>query len=881
MVTIHPLSLILIGMCISSEVVKCTSVCSIDGSVAVCIDRSLHQVPELPAYVNNVDLSYNNIAELNETSFSRLEGLQVLKMDQQTPGLVIRNNTFRRLSSLISLQLGYNRMLQLENGAFNGLFNLKNITLTQCDLDDSILYSDFLKPLVSLEALVLRDNKIERIRPAPFFLNMRSFHILDLSRTNVRSICEEDLLSFQGKHFTLLKLSTMRLQEMNENWSGWDKCGNPFKNMSIKTLDLSVIGFTVNMAKLFFDAIRGIKIQSLVLCNSSMGRSSGHNNTKDPENLTFKGLEESGIKIFDLSKSNISALAYSLFSYLSYLEHITLAENKISDIKNNAFLGMTNLRTLNLSKNFLGTIDSKTFLNLQKLEVLDLSYNHLWILAYESLQELPNLRSLNLTGNVLKSVYNLASLPNLIELFLGDNKITTLFKLPIIAPNITTLDLQFNKLTSMSDLYTILQEFPQIVELIFQGNVFLNCYNEGYVMPSQKLQILDLGLTGMEVIWSEGKCLDVFNNLHQLEQLSLRSNLLQSLPKDVFKGLASLFFLDLSFNSLKYIPNGIFPKSLQILNLEYNSIYSVDPNLFSTLTYISLLNNQFHCDCNLRDFQKWLNQTNIIFDHPIANLTCASPEDQYMVPVLTSNIQCEDEEEEKFTEKLRLVLFICCTALIILLTTSAIAYICRRGYIFKLYKRLTAKLVGRKLEEPERDQFLYDVYLCFSSNDMKWVERALLKRFDSQFSEQNVLRCCFEERDFIPGEDHLSNMRNAIQGSRKTLCVVSEHFLKDGWCLETFNLAQCRMLVELKDILVVLVVGNIPQYRLLQYQQVRSYIENRRYLLWPEDSQDLEWFYDQLLHKIRKDIKVNQTKGKGKHAETKPEAAHGQADTAV
>ncbi|XP_051511527.1 toll-like receptor 5 isoform X1 [Myxocyprinus asiaticus] len=879
MVTTHTLSLILIGMCISSEVVKCTSVCSVDGSVAVCIDRSLHQVPDLPAYVNNVDLSNNNIAELNETSFSRLEGLQVLKMEQQTPGLVIRNNTFRRLSSLISLQLGYNHMLQLENGAFNGLFNLKNLTLTQCDLDDSILYRDFLKPLVSLEVLVLRGNKIERIRLALFFLNMRSFHTLDLSRTNIRSICEEDLLSFQGKHFTLLKLSSMKLHEMNENWSGWDKCGNPFKNMSITTLDLSVNGFTVNMAKLFFNAIRGIKIQSLILSNSSMGRSSGHN-TKDPENLTFKGLEESGIKIFDLSKSNIFALSYSLFSYLAYLEHITLAQNKISVIENDAFLGMTNLRMLNLSKNVLGTIDSKTFRNLQKLEVFDLSYNHLWMLAHQSLQGLPNLLSLNLSGNALKSVYNLASLPNLMELFLGDNKITTLFKLPSIARNITALGLQSNKLTSMSDLYTILQECPQIVELIFYGNAFQNCY-EGYVVLSQKLQILDLGLTGMEVIWSEGKCLDMFNNLHQLKQLFLYSNFLQSLPKDIFKDLTSLIVLDLSFNYLKYFPNGIFPKSLKILNLKYNSIHSVDPNLFSTLTDLSLLNNQFHCDCNLRDFQKWLNQTNIIFDHPIANLTCASPEDQYMVSVLTSNIQCEDEEEEKFTEKMRLVLFICCTALIILLTTSAIAYVCCRGYIFKLYKRLTAKLVGRKLEEPEPDQSLYDVYLCFSSNDMKWVERALLKRFDSQFSEQNVLHCCFEARDFIPGEDHLSNMRNAIQSSRKTLCVVSEHFLKDGWCLETFTLAQCRMLVELKDILVVLVVGNIPQYRLLKFQQVRSYIENRRYLLWPEDSQDLEWFYDQLLHKIRKDIKINQSKVKGKHAETKPETAHGHADTAV
>nr|APT35502.1 Toll-like receptor 5 [Megalobrama amblycephala] len=875
--------LILFGLCINTEVVKCTSVCLVNGYAAFCASRGLHQVPELPTYVNYVDLNFNSIAELNETSFSRLEGLQVLKLEQQTTGLVIRNNTFRRLSNLILLQLDYNRFLQIETGAFNGLSNLEILTLTQCSLDDAILSGDFLKPLVSLEMLVLRENNIKRIQPASFFLNMKKFHVLNLSRNKVKSICEEDLLSFQGKHFTLLKLSSVTLQDMNEYWLGWEKCGNPFKNMSITILDLSGNGFNVNMAKRFFDAITGTKIQSLILSNSySMGSSFSYNNFKDPDKFTFKGLGDSGIEIFDLSKSKIFALSSSVFSHFQDLEQITLAENEINIIEIDSFWGMTNLLKLNLSKNFLGSIDSNTFQNLEKLEVLDLSYNHIRVLGDKSFQGLPSLLNLNLTGNALESVHEFATLPNLKIIYLGDNKISSLSSLPNIAKNLTTLDLEFNKLKSLSDLYTILREFPQIEKIFLQGNTFSSCYNHRQIVSSDKLQLLNLGGSSMQMIWSEGKCLNVFNNLHQLEQLSLTANGLQSLPKDIFKDLTSLWILDLSFNSLKYLPNGIFPESLQILNLEYNSIYSVDPNLFSTLSYLSLLSlkkNDFRCDCNLRDFKTWLNQTNVIFAHPIEDVICASPEDQYMVPVVRSIIQCEDEEEERNAEKLRLVLFIFCTAFIIVLTASAIIYVRRRGYIFKLYKKLIGKLVDGKQEEPDPEQFLYDVFLCFSSNDIKWVEKALLNRLDSQFSEQNTLRCCFEERDFLPGEDHLTNMRNAIQNSRKTLCVVSEHFLKDGWLLEAFILAQRRMQVELEDILVVLVVGNIPQYRLLKFKQVRSYIENRRYLLWPDDSQDLDWFYDQLLHKIRKDTKVKQTNQPNK--QTKPEALNVHANTAV
>uniref|UniRef100_A0A8C1V270 Toll-like receptor 5a n=1 Tax=Cyprinus carpio TaxID=7962 RepID=A0A8C1V270_CYPCA len=885
MATRHTLSLILLGLYISSHIVKCTSVCSVDGSVVLCTDRGLQEVPELPTHVTYVDLSNNSINDLHETSFSHVEGLRVLIMMHQTSRLVIRNNTFRSLSNLTSLQLDYNHLLQLDTGAFNGLSNLKNLTLSQCSLDGSVLTGDVLKPLVSLEMLDLRDNNLHRIQPASFFLNMRRFQVLDLSYNKLKSICEEDLVSFQGKHFTLLKLAFVTLQDMNEFWLGWDKCGNPFKNMSIDVLDLSGNGFNVNTAKRFFNAISATKIQSLIFSNiCSLGRSSG-NNSKDPDKFTFNGLEASGIKTFDLSSSNIFSLPYSVFSYLPDLEQITLAQSQINKIEKRAFLGMTNLLQLNLSKNFLGVINSETFQNLEKLEVLDLSYNHIWMLGHQSFRGLPNLLNLNLTGNSLKYAHTFATLPSLEKLYLGDNKITHASHLLNLAANLKTLYLQFNKISSMSEFYTILEKFPQIEEIVFRGNELVYCPDDEHKVLSRKIKILDLANAGLEVIWSEGTCLNLFEDLHQLEVLFLSSNRLQSLPKDIFKDLTSLIFLDLSSNSLKYLPNGIFPKSLQYLNLEFNSVYSVDPNLFSTLSFLSLLGNDFNCDCNLRDFQTWLNQTNVTFFHPIEDVTCASPEDQYMVPVVRSSIQCEDEEDETSVEKLRLVLFIFCSTLIIIFTASAIIYVRRRGYIFKLYKKLITKLVDGKQEkpEPDPDRFLYDVYLCFSSSDIKWVERALLKRLDSQFSEQNTLRCCFEERDFIPGEDHLTNMRNAIQNSQKTLCVVSEHFLKDGWCLETFNLAQCRMLVELKDILVVLVAGNIPQYRLLKYEQMRSYIETRRYLMWPDDSQDLEWFYDQLLDKIRKNTKIKQTNAKEKAKEVKnnPEAVNVYADTAV
>ncbi|KAL7850267.1 hypothetical protein SRHO_G00196160 [Serrasalmus rhombeus] len=743
----------LLQLCICLQVANGFSPCFIDDTKAFCGVRRLNQVPRLPNYITFVDLSLNYISEINEKSFSGLEALQILEIQQQETQLVLKKNAFKGLSNLRELDLGFNRLLQLELGAFNGLFNLQTLNLIQCSLNDSILSGDYIKPLVSLERLTLDTNRIKRIQPADFFFNMTEFHELDLSHNWINSICEEDLFGFQGKRFTLLKLSDIKLTDMDHFWPKWNQCGNPFKNMSITVLDLSLNSFYVDMAVLFFKAIRGTKIHKLILSQSrSMGKSVGYNNMKDPDKDTFKDLADSGIRIFDLSQCYIFALTYSVFGHLSELEEVSLASNSINKIEHDTFLGAAHVKMLNLSYNLLDKIDSTTFKNLKSLEVLDLSYNNLRILMLGSFNGLPNLLYLNLRENSLQTVYTLGALPQ------------------------------------------------------------------------------------------------------------LKSNFMQSLPKKIFKGLTSLLYLDLSFNSLTYIPNGIFPDSLRFIDLSHNNLGSVDPQALSTLSTIKLDGNRFLCDCSLRNFQVWLNQsqkeTNI--EGNVEDLMCEFPEEQHGVPLIYA-VLCEDMGDEEIVENLRLALFICCTVFILLILTCAVVFVRLRGYCFKLYRKVITFVEGSS-KTPANDSFLYDIYLCFSSNDTGWVEKALLRKLDTQFSENNNFRCCFEARDFLPGEDHLSNMRNAVWSSKKVLCIVSHEFLKDGWCLEAFTLAQSKMLEEVKDVLLVLLVDKIPQYKLMKYEPIRTYIQTRRCMHWPEDSQDLEWFYNQIKQSILKGTKDKHVK---------------------
>ncbi|XP_076844355.1 toll-like receptor 5 isoform X2 [Brachyhypopomus gauderio] len=856
------------------------SVCIIRGDGAYCGWRHLHHVPGLPDYVTYVDLSLNNISEIGEKSFFGLEGLQVIILQQQETRLLLKNNAFSRLSNLTKLDLSFNHFLQMETGALNGLLKLQTLILTQCNLNGSILSGDYLRPLVSLEKLVLYDNEIRKIQPGLFFFNMSKFHVLDLSRNWINSICEADLFGFQGKHFTLLKLTEIKMHDMNSFWPEWAKCGNPFRNMSMTVLDLSHNTFSVDIAELFFKAISGTKIHNLILKKSAgMGKSVWYQNMKDPQKNTFRELANSGITMLDLSGAHIFALSNSLFSYLQDLEQISVASNSINYIETNAFLGVPHLKMLNLSYNLLDKIYSTTFDNLPNLEILDLSYNNIRLLMPKSFNGLQNLLCLNLTENSLHNVYEMATLPSLKVLILVNNKIKSLINLPSIAKNATEMYLGFNRLQNAEELYSIQVDFPRIEKVFIEGNVFSWCkHNRNYVVPpSNSLQVLDLSVTGLHNIWSEGMCLDVFDNLHQLQELSLQENYMSSLPKDIFKGLISLYFLDLSFNSLTHLPNGIFPQSLRVLNLAYNHLGSIDPRVFSTVTIISLYRNRFICDCGLRDFQLWINQTNVTFYTPVEGLTCDFPEEQHGIPLVQS-VLCEDEEDEVNAENLRLTFFICCMILVVCTTTGAVLYIRMRGWCFKLYRKVIITFVEGDKTLPGNDGFMYDIYLCFSSKDFRWVENVLLKNLDTQFSDQNKFRCCFEARDFMPGEDHLSNMHSAVWKSKKTLCVVSREFLKDGWCLEAFTLAQSKMLEEVRDVLVVLLVEDIPQYRLMKYEAIRTYVQTRRYLRWPDDNQDIEWFFNHLTQTVLKDTKVKKER---KNVETTHNAPHQEAVTAM
>ena len=72
--------------------------------------------------------------------------------------------------------------------------------------------------------------------------------------------------------------------------------------------------------------------------------------------------------------------------------------------------------------------------------------------------------------------------------------------------------------------------------------------------------------------------------------------------------------------------------------------------------------------------------------------------------------------------------------------------------------------------------FLYDVFISYSSADKAWVRGELLPAL-----EKAGLTVCIDYRDFRPGAPSVTEMERALQESRKTLLVLTPAYLASAW----------------------------------------------------------------------------------------------------
>ncbi|XP_029991238.1 leucine-rich repeats and immunoglobulin-like domains protein 1 isoform X2 [Sphaeramia orbicularis] len=216
---------------------------------------------------------------------------------------------------------------------------------------------------------------------------------------------------------------------------------------------------------------------------------------------------------------------------------------------------------------------------------LNLGHNKLTVIDAEAFANLPNLRELRLDHNELTSIPDLGQAASkIVSLYLHHNKIRTIDgRRTRELVSVETLDLSNNDITELRG-----HCFPaglQIRDLYLSNN---------------KISVLELG--ALDHLGSTLQVLRLSRNrinqipvrafqLPRLTQLELNRNRIRQVEGLTFQGLSSLEVLKLQRNSISKLTDGAFwdLAKMKVLHLDYNSLTEVNSGSLYGLTSLQQL----------------------------------------------------------------------------------------------------------------------------------------------------------------------------------------------------------------------------------------------------------------------------------------------------
>ncbi|KAK6963152.1 TLR cluster3 member 17 [Biomphalaria glabrata] len=786
-----------------------------------CSRSHLKDVPkDLPRNVTHLNLALNLISKLPDCTFCNYK--QLIYLDLSSNKLTrLGIGSFRGLKNLTMLNLYNNSLIYLSQtfpiGVFSDLKSLRCLKLNrniENNYSSSFRYPDkALSKLTNLETLYL-DGFIRAAFGSGFrnLIKLRSL-VLAGHKEGYCLINGFDNRSFLNvKQITLLNVSNCNIWADKQT----EYIFKPLVNL--QTLDVSYnLDIGVNYL------MRALK-------------------TIDQNNITrliMNYIESSYHPSITISKS----MAQSLPISLRYLE---AQGNNFESVNEGALQFMPpNISYIDVGGNrFLYGKYIHDLHSLKRLKVLKLNGgNNLHIIPrYEPMLTRPNNTG---QGNSIAPPKRL------------------IFNLP---PNLLCLDMKLLGLSYILSELTI-DKNNSLDFLILSNNYLPNLL--GPVYGLSKLRKLYLNGCAVQQI-HEG----MFQHLDALQELSLKSNILEfffkyTSKRQIFRYLKNLKILDLALNDLSLVYGGIFKDldALEEINLNHNNMwmFNISISNMSNLHMLNLSHTQLgtlplqtrqdidhlvktqnitvdmsgspiRCDCTNLDFIQWMVSSRA-FDANFEGYLCLYPDtsykknqDAYKEILNRLRFQCADNST---------MFLVVLSVTLLMVTTVAGAVVYRFRWRLRYLYYVAYLVVKKKTKDKGREEnFLYDVFLAYASEDEEFILERLLPALD-----RRELRVLVHGRDFAVGEFIASNIVTAVKESRKTLVVLTRNLLNSTWCNFELQMANMESVHTGRPVLVFLIKESIPTTELTA--DLLYHLNKNTYLVYPQ-GEVTDVFWDKL-----------------------------------
>ncbi|KAL8601476.1 hypothetical protein ACOMHN_000418 [Nucella lapillus] len=351
---------------------------------------------------------------------------------------------------------------------------------------------------------------------------------------------------------------------------------------------------------------------------------------------------------------------------------------------------------------------------------------------------------------------------------------------------------------------------------------------------------------------------DVFGRwlqpLNQLEELSLSKNYLNDIPNNFFKGLVNLQHLDVSHNEIfTFDANITMMKNLSVLDLSFNNIKNLPHYIMDHLddvartsqhdVTVNMTFNPIACTCEHIGFLNWMQNSPVVF-HEGNSYSCLMSDGS--IKNMTNIFEVIKQLQDTCNNKSGILVgAVACFICLMVVLVAAIAY----RFRWKLrYLYYASRLLYSRVDNQENDEFVYDAFVSYSSEDNGFVHRQLLEELETRAH----LRLNIHNRDFTPGRLIPSNIVDAVQKSRHTLVVLTRELLQSDWCHYEMQMATMEASYTGRDVLIFLLYEDVPSQELPR--DVFYNLQASTYIAYPSqaDPSILRDFWARLVQAIQR-----------------------------
>ena len=519
----------------------------------------------LASSLQELDLGRNRIGELEALD---LPQVQTLRLDYNNL-TALKRGQFAKMTQLIALNVSYNSIDLVPSGIFRGLYRLRQIDLRSNNL--ATLAVGVFDGLANLRAVYLQDNLIQLI-DSRTFSQLPQLRLLQLGHnqiTEIRSNAFDNLPQLRK-----IILSHNQLDSVPKSLSRTSNATIP-----VEVLDLSS------------NKLSKLTAQDLFYWSKLEYVSLARNKITEMDERAFR--QQTHLKTLDLSRNKLKMLPANLVSRALRLRALDVSRNQLEDVSPTAFQNSTQLQTINLSYNRLRSLPEQLFTGLTRLH-LNLDHNRLNSLPTSIFDrsKIHGLLSIHLGHNFFEEVPVEALQRQffyLDYLNLASNRLRVIPSDTNILVTIKSLDLSFNPLTEES-IHNVLSEPKKVKDLNMAGTGIthmpvletpflrrlnlslnkLNNLNESIFQRPTLLEVLDLSSNQIGAGGSNTGLSSIWSRVIFLKHLVLSSNPISQIVKGDLSNLSSLESLELvNLSSCSRLDNQAFSSlpSLRSLRL--------------------------------------------------------------------------------------------------------------------------------------------------------------------------------------------------------------------------------------------------------------------------------------------------------------------------